>query len=169
MLAFRYDHDNYFFKSYFTKDIFKKLMGIGVKYSKGHFFIPVNKKDEVKIVLPSVEFIDGEFSKYIFIGEFDKDIVQIATLNMPLYNGQYIYLIDCEKSAGLINIKRLKYFNMNKLAVQQYNLKLEKPLNVQDLFYNTDIGFSEFKELFYSQTKTLDLTQMINRICLSAG
>lgn len=169
MIIFRYDKNNYFMKGFFSKETFKKLMHLGVKYTKGHFFIPIPALDNVKNLLETPVVVNEDFQKYLFVGEMDRDKVQKATFFIPTENGQCIYLIHPDDASELINITKLRYFNMNRMTIQQYNLTMEKSLWVQDYFYNTEIGFNDYKALFYTNNKTLDLPQIINRVCLSAA
>jgi len=164
MTIFRYNESYYFVKGFFNKSIYKGLLNLGVRYDKGFFYIPIDVIEEVCSMLPDINVVNYNLWKHIFIG----NIAQKSVLTHLDASGQMIYLLDDENHPELTNIKKIKYFNMNLLKVQQFNISLQKPLYVEDLFYSTEIGLNEYRNLFYSSGKILDLPQMINRVCLPA-
>lgn len=168
MVIFRYSESHYFVKGFFNKSIYKGLLNLGAWYDKGLFYIPADVIEEVCCMLPGINVVDKDLWKHIFVGASIKECHQKATLAITDSAGNLIYLLNDEIAPELTNIKKIKYFNMNLLRVQQFNLEIKKSLYVEDYFKNTEIGLREHQSLFYSNHKTLDLSHVINRVCLSA-
>ncbi|QUH22123.1 hypothetical protein [Alkaliphilus sp. B6464] len=169
MKAIRYNDDLYILKGYFTKDTFKDLMNLGVKYENHRFYIPVNVTEEVEITI-NVEFIDDNIQNFIYIGYHNPDLIKQSIISFKDLNGAYIYVFDEDVNIqSLKKIQEVPYFFMNMSNIQGTKDRLTKKLYLEDLLYNTGLNIEEedLNKLLYSDNQTLYAHHIINRICLN--
>lgn len=168
MKAIRYNANNYVMKDYFERDIFMRLIGIGVMYrGYSRFYIPVTLKEKVNEIA-QIEFIE-DIVDWIHYGYYQEEAVKKSIFAIQDLNGSYIYILDPElKISGIRKITEIPYFPINLSQIKKFNIQLDRKLYIEDCISNTDLNISnpELRALLYSQEDGFYIHNIVNRVGL---
>lgn len=168
MKALRYNQDNYVIKGYFERDIFNKLLEVGVKY-KGYsrFYIPKQLKEQLSGIV-QLEYVD-DVVDWIHYGYSQEEAIKKSIFAVKDLNGSYIYIIDPNQNiAGIKKIKEIPYFYINLSKIRQFKTKLHRRLYIEDYLNNTDLKIKnpQLSALLYSQNNGFYIHNIVNRVGL---
>lgn len=168
MKAVRYNEDTYVLKGYFKREIFKKLMNLGVKYEgKSIFFIPAKSIEQINSIT-SIEFID-DVVDWIYYGYYDDEAEKKSIFTIEDLNGSFIYIIDPDLAvSGIKQIKEIPYFYLNLAKIKQFNIKLNRKLYIEDFITKTNFKITnpQLNALLTNNEKGIYLHNVVNRIAL---
>jgi hypothetical protein len=166
--AIRYNENNYVIKGYFERDIFMRLIEIGIIY-RGYrrFYIPVGLKEKVNEIV-QIKFID-DIVDWIHYGYHQEEAVKKSIFAVQDLNGSYIYILDPELTiSGIKKITEIPYFPINLSQIKKFNIQLNRKLYIEDCISNTDLNINnpELKALLYSQKDGFCVHNVVNRVGL---
>ena len=169
MKAVRYNENDYVMKGYyFERDIFMRLIKIGIKYrGYSRFYIPVKLKDKINEII-HIDFID-DIVDWVHYGYRNKEAIKNAIFAVQDLNGSYIYILDPEiEISGIKNITEIPYFPTNLSQIKKFNVQLCRKLYIEDCISNTDLNINnpELKALLYSQKDGFYIHNIVNRVGL---
>lgn len=168
MKAVRYNESDYVMKGYFERDIFMKIVEIGIKYKGyGRFYIPVGLKEKVQEIV-QIEFSDNVVD-WIHYGYHNEQAIKSSIFALQDLNGSYIYILAPEISiSGIKKITQIPYFPINLSQIKQFNTLLNRKLYIEDFISNTDLSIDnpELKALLYNSKDGFYVHNIVNRVAL---